>query len=47
VVERDGIATASVTFNDERVTADTLVQATTNAGFPSTVRDVKATADLH
>ena len=47
VGERDGIATASVTFDDERVAADTLAQATTNAGFPSTVRDLKAIADLH
>lgn len=44
VVERGGRATATVTFDDEKVTAEALAQATTNAGYPSTVRDVKSAA---
>lgn len=42
VVERGGMATATVTFDDEKVTTEALVQATTNAGYPSTVKDVKS-----
>ncbi|MGD9925158.1 MAG: cation transporter [Pseudorhodoplanes sp.] len=42
VVERGGTATATVAFDDGKVTADALAQATTNAGFPSTVKDVKS-----
>jgi mercuric ion binding protein len=42
IVERGGRATATVTFDDEKVTADALAQAATNAGFPSTVKDVKS-----
>lgn len=38
VVEADGMATATVTFDDEKVTPEVLTQATTNAGFPSTVK---------
>ncbi|MFC1457868.1 MULTISPECIES: cation transporter [Microvirga] len=38
VVEADGMATATVTFDDEKVTPEALTQATTNAGFPSTVK---------
>ena len=38
VAERAGAATATVTFDDARVTADALTVATTNAGFPSQVR---------
>lgn len=47
VVERDGMATASVTFDDAKVATDALTKATRDAGFPSTVKDVKAvsTAD--
>ncbi len=30
--------TATVTFDPDRASTDALVQATTNAGFPSTVR---------
>ena len=37
VVERGGMATATVTFDDEKVTADALAGATTNAGYPSRV----------
>jgi mercuric ion binding protein len=44
VVERDGRATATVTFDDEKVTAEALAQATTNAGYPSTVTGVKSAA---
>lgn len=44
VVERGGMATATVTFDDEKVTVDALVEATTNAGFPSSIRDVKSAA---
>lgn len=42
VIERGGLATATVTFDDEKVTAEALTQATTNAGYPSTVKDVKS-----
>lgn len=47
VIERAGIATASVTFDDAKVTTEALTKATKDAGFPSTVKDVKAasTAD--
>ena len=41
VFERGGMAMATVNFDDEKVTAEALAQATTNAGFPSTVKDVK------
>lgn len=41
VVERAGAATVSVMFDDEKISADVLVRATTNAGFPSTVKNVK------
>lgn len=40
VVERAGTATATVTFDDEKVTAESLARATTNAGFRSTVKAV-------
>jgi len=30
---------AVVTFDDEKTSADRLIQATTNAGYPSTVKD--------
>lgn len=39
VVERTGAAIAAVTFDDARVTADALTVATTNAGFPSRIRE--------
>ncbi|MBM1170109.1 cation transporter [Microvirga arabica] len=38
VIEADGMATATVTFDDEKVTPEALTKATTNAGFPSTVK---------
>lgn len=38
VIERAGSAVATVTFDDQRVTADALAVATTNVGFPSQVR---------
>lgn len=44
VIEHGGLATATVAFDDEKVTAEALVQATTNAGYPSTVKDVKGAA---
>lgn len=37
VIERGGMAIATVTFDDEKVTADALAGATTNAGYPSRV----------
>ncbi len=37
VSERDGRATARVTFDDTRTTVAALVEATTNAGYPSRV----------
>ncbi|MBX9717247.1 MAG: cation transporter [Microbacteriaceae bacterium] len=37
VIERGGIAMATVTYDDEKVTTDALVAATTNAGYPSRV----------
>ena len=37
VVERGGMATATVNFDDGMVTAEALAHATTNAGYPSTV----------
>lgn len=42
VVERAGMATATVTFEDATVTAEALAQATTKAGFPSRVKEVKS-----
>ena len=42
LVERGGTATATVTFDDEKATAEALAQAVTNAGFPATVKDVSA-----
>ncbi|WP_445504684.1 cation transporter [Microvirga sp. G4-2] len=41
VVEQGGTATAIVIFDDEKVTPEALTQATTNAGYPSTVTDAK------
>jgi len=41
VVERFGAATATVTFDDEKVTAEALAQAITDAGFPATVKGGK------
>ena len=38
VTERAGAAVATVTFDDQRVTADALAVATANVGFPSHVR---------
>jgi len=42
VVERAGVATATVTFDDEKVTPAALAQAVSNAGFPATVKGVKS-----
>ena len=42
VTERDGMATASVTFDDAKVTTEAMTKATKDAGFPSTVKDLKA-----
>lgn len=44
VVERGGTATATVSFDDSTVTAEALAQATTNAGYPSTVKEVMGPA---
>jgi len=44
VVEQGGMATATVIYDDEKVTPEALTQATTNAGFPSTVKDVKSSS---
>lgn len=41
VVERGGVATATVTFDDDKITAEALSQATTNAGYPSSVKEVR------
>lgn len=43
VVERAGMATATVTFDDEKATADALAQAVSNAGFPTRVKEAAAT----
>ncbi len=42
VVERAGMATATVTFEDATVTAEALAQATIRAGFPASVKEVKS-----
>ncbi|MDZ4365433.1 MAG: cation transporter [Afipia sp.] len=42
IIEHGGMATATVTFDDEKATAVALAQAVTNAGFPATVKDVKS-----
>ncbi len=42
VVEHGGTATATVTFDDDKVTAEALSQATTNAGYPSSVKEVRS-----
>ncbi len=39
VAEEAGAAVATVTFDDQRVTPEALVVATTNVGFPSRVRE--------
>lgn len=44
VVERGGTATATVNFDDSTVTAEALAQATTNAGYPSTVKEAMGPA---
>nr|WP_015061091.1 cation transporter [Pseudomonas sp. K-62]BAM13927.1 mercuric transport protein [Pseudomonas sp. K-62] len=41
VVEHGGVATATVNFDDEKVTAEALSQATTNAGYPSSVKEIR------
>lgn len=47
VVERGGTATATVTFDDDKVTAEALSGAATNAGYPSSVKEVRnAAADI-
>lgn len=38
VAEQAGTATATVTFDDARVTADALTVATTSVGYPARVR---------
>lgn len=42
VLEQGGTATATVTFDDEKATADALAEATTNAGYPSRVKGAAA-----
>lgn len=44
VVERGGTATATVNFDDSKVTPEALAQATTNAGYPSTVKEAMGSA---
>jgi periplasmic mercuric ion binding protein len=41
VAEHGGAATATVTFDDDKITAEALSQATTGAGYPSSVKEVK------
>ncbi|TDW25243.1 mercuric ion binding protein [Rhizobium azibense] len=38
LVEQDGTATATVSFDDEQVTQEALAAAVTNAGFPTQVQ---------
>jgi mercuric ion binding protein len=46
VIEHGGAATATVAFDDDKITAEALSQATTGAGYPSSVKEVKnASAD--
>jgi mercuric ion binding protein len=42
VVEHGGVATATVTFDDDKVAAEALSQATTDAGYPSSVKEVRS-----
>lgn len=42
VLERAGLATVSVTFDDAKTTPAALSKATADAGFRSTVKDVKS-----
>ena len=44
VVEDSGMATATITFDYGKVTPEALNQATTNAGYPSTVKDGKSSS---
>ncbi|QRM34715.1 mercury resistance system periplasmic binding protein MerP [Microvirga sp. VF16] len=44
VIDHGGMATATVTFDDEKVTPEALTQATTNAGYPSTVKGAKGSS---
>ena len=39
ILEKGGAAVATVTFDDQQVTPEALVVATTNVGFPSRVRE--------
>lgn len=41
VLERAGAASVTVLFDDQKVSAEALARATTNAGFRSRVKDVK------
>lgn len=45
VLERAGAATVTVLFDDEKVSAEALARATTNAGFPSSVRNVQSASE--
>lgn len=45
VVERAGLATVSVTFDDAKTTPAALTKATADAGFRSTVKHVKTAAN--
>lgn len=42
VLERAGAASVTVLFDDEIVSPEALARATTNAGFPSSVKSVKS-----
>jgi len=44
VIEHGGVATATVTFDDDKITAEALSQATSNAGYPSSVKEVRSAA---
>ncbi|GJE02485.1 mercury transporter [Methylobacterium isbiliense] len=43
-IEHGGVATAAVTFDDDKVAAEALFQATTDAGYPSSVKEVRSAA---
>lgn len=42
IVEEGNVALATVMFDDAKVKAAALAEATTNAGYPSTLKEVKS-----
>lgn len=41
VVEKDGNATASIAFEDSKISADALASAVSDAGYPAVVKSIR------